>query len=134
MSSSSATGYVSDKVLTSNASSMSFSTSMRTPTQGIFPKTILQLMEQGLMSADEQITELLTNLQYSQNIYALKYILEHKKGSVSVEILNTALQSLCSQEFDNVFSGEIIIKLEWQLRIVVLILELMYQKCQFTCS
>jgi len=35
-------------------------------------------MKQGLMSADEQITELLTNLKYSRNIYAVKYILEHK--------------------------------------------------------
>ena len=79
-------------------------------------------MEQGLMSADEQIEELLTGLKYSRNVYALKYILEHKGDSVSVEMLNTALQSLCSQEFDNVFSGETIIKLEWQLRIIMTIL------------
>ena len=92
-------------------------------------------MEQGLMSADEQIEELLTGLKYSRNIYALRYILEHKGGSVSVEVLITAMKSLCSQEFDEVFSGETAIKLEWQLRIIVTILELMCQnKCQFTCS
>src|SRR6185369_5380131 len=103
------------------------STPSNTLNQGSFPKVILQLMEQGLMSADEQIKELLTDLQYSRNIYALKYILEHKGDSVSVDMLNTAVKSLCSQEFDDVFSEETIIKLEWQLRIIVSIME---QMCQ----
>src|SRR6185312_11656949 len=91
------------------------STPSNTVNQGNFPKVILQLMEQGLMSADEQIEELLTGLKYSQNIYALKYILEHKRDSVSVDILDTAVKSLCSQEFDDVFSEEMTIKLEWRL-------------------
>ena len=76
-------------------------------------------------------------MKYSENIYALKYILEHKGDSVSVEVLhvNTALKSLCSQAFDDVFSGETTIKLEWQLRIIVTILEQMHQKeCQFMGS
>src|SRR6185312_7995084 len=99
--------------------------------QGSFPKIVLQLVEQGLVSADAQIKGLLMELQYSENIYALKYILEHKGNSVSVEVLNTALKSLCSQEFDDVFSGETVIKLEWQLRIIMTILEQMSQnKCQ----
>jgi len=137
MSSSSTTSYVSDNVPTAtlNASSMTSSTSKpsNTVNQGSFPKVILQLMEQGLMSTDEQIEELLTSLKYSRNIYALKYILEHKGNSVSVEMLNTAVKSLCSQGFDDVFSGETIIKLEWQLRIIVSIMEQMCQnKCQFT--
>src|SRR5690349_3807458 len=127
MSSSSTTGYVSDNNVSST------SPPSNSIARGTFPKTILQLMEQGFMSADEQITELLTNLQYSQNVYALKYILEHKGGSVSVEILNTVSKSLYSQEFDDVFSWETIIKLEWRLRIIIIILEQMYQNdCQFT--
>src|SRR6185369_6006327 len=103
--------------------------------QGDFPKIILLLMEQGFMSADAQIKGLLTELQLSENIYALKYILEHKGDSASVEVLNMALKSLCSQEFDDVFSEETTIKLEWQLRIIMTILEQMCQKkCRFTCQ
>jgi len=111
----------------------STSTASTTVNQSSFPKIILQLMEQGLMSADEQIEELLTGLKYSRNIYALRYILEHKGDSVSVEVLSTAVDSLCSQEFDKVFSGETAIKLEWNLRIIITILEQMCQNgCQFT--
>src|SRR6185312_2506667 len=124
----STTGYAAD---TSTASALS-TPSMTSSTQGSFPKIILQLMEQGLMSADDQIKELLTDLKYSRNIYALKHILKHKGDSVSVDMLETALESLCSQEFNNVFSEETTIKLEWRLRIIVTILEQMSQKkCQF---
>src|SRR6185437_2817107 len=106
---------------------------MTSSTQGGFPKIILQLMEQGFTSANAQIKGLLTGLKYSENIYALKYILEHKGDSVSVDMLEIALESLCSQEFNNVFSEETTIKLEWRLRIIVTILELMCQKkFQFT--
>src|SRR5581483_1926680 len=109
--------------------------SMTSSTRSSFPKIILQLMEQGFTSANAQIKGLLTDLKYSENIYTLKYILEHKGDSVSVEMLNAAVQSLCSQEFDKVFSEETAIKLEWQLRIIVTILELLCQNnCQFTCS
>ena len=138
MSSSSTTNYVSDNFLTST-SAPSMTSSASTPSnpvnQGDFPKIILQLMEQGLMSADAQIKGLLTELQLSENIYALKYILEHKGDSVSVDMLDTALKSLCSQEFDNMFSRESTIKLEWRLRITIIILEQMFQnECQFTCQ
>src|SRR5690242_6606323 len=88
----------------STSSMTSTSTPSNTVNQGSFPKIIFQLMEQGLMSADAQIKGLLTDIQYSENIYALKYILEHKGESVSVEMLTTAVSSLCSQEFDKVFS------------------------------
>src|SRR6185369_9743000 len=140
MSSSSTTSNVSHNILTTSALSnpsmtSSASTLSNTVDQGSFPKVILQLMEQGLMSANAQVKGLLTDLKYSENIYALKYILEHKGDSVSVEMLDTALKSLCSQEFDDVFSGETAIKLEWQLRIIVTILEQMCQnECQFTCQ
>src|SRR6185369_7697690 len=111
----------------------STSTASNTVNQSSFPKIIFQLMEQGLMSANAQIKELLTDMQYSQNIYALGYIVEHKGGSVSVEVLITAMKSLCTQELDEVFSGETAIKLEWKLRIMIKILEQMCQnKCQFT--
>ena len=104
-------------------------------TQGSFPKIIFQLMENGLTSANAQIKGLLTDLKYSENIYALKYILEHKGDSVSVDMLDTALESLCSQKFDNVFSRESTIKLEWRLRIIIIILERMCQnECQFPGS
>src|SRR6185312_6428873 len=137
MSSSSTTDYASDDFLTTSAprTSATFSTSTlsNTATQGSFPKIIFQLMENGLTSANAQIKGLLTDLKYSENIYALKYVLEHRGDSVSVEMLDTAVKSLYSQEFDEVFSGETAIKFEWQLRIIVTILELMCQnKCQFT--
>src|SRR5689334_11918777 len=96
----STTGYVSDKVFTTSASSMSSSTSTlsNSTTQGTFPKTILQLMENGLMTADEQIKGLFTDLQYSENFYALKYILQHKGDAVSVDVLNKALKSILYAE------------------------------------
>ena len=132
MSTSSTTGYVIDPLLTAGAPR---TPSTNTVNQGSFPKIMLQLMEQGLMSADAQIKELLTGLQYTENIYALKYILEHKGDSVSVDVLVTAAKNLCSRGFDEVFSGETIIRLEWQLRIIVTILEQMCQnECQFTCQ
>src|SRR6185436_15697034 len=73
--------------------------------QGSFPKIILKLMEQGHTSADAQIRELVRDIQYSENIYALKYILEHKGASVSVEVLQVAMKSLycVTQETDEVF-------------------------------
>src|SRR6185437_16925873 len=108
---------------------------MTSSTQGGFPKIILQLMEQGFTSANAQVKGLLTDLKYSENVYVLKYILEHKGDSVSVDMLETALESLCSQEFNNMFSEETTIELEWRLRIIVTILEQMSQKkCQFTRS
>src|SRR6185312_1570858 len=139
MSSSSTTDYVSDNFLTTNAprTSATFSTSMlsNTATQGSFPKIIFQLMENGLTSANAQIKGLLTDLKYSENIYTLKYILEHNGDSVSMDMLDTALESLCSQKFDNVFSRESAIKLEWRLRIIIIILERMRQnECQFRGS
>src|SRR6185312_12934767 len=134
MSTSSTTCYTFPTASTPSAHSMtSSSISSNTVNKGGFPKIILHLMEHGLMSADAQIERLLTNLKYPQNIYALKYILEHKGDSVSVDMLDTALKSLCSQEFDDVFSEETNIKLEWRLRIIVTILEQMCQKkSQFT--
>src|SRR6185436_10780118 len=43
------------------------------------------------------------------------------------------VKSLCSQGFDEVFSEETPIKLEWRLRIIISMLEKMCQKkCQFT--
>src|SRR6185369_6158750 len=111
MSSSSTTSNVSHNILTTSALSnpsmtSSASTLSNTVYQGSFPTVILQLMEQGLMSADAQIQGLLLNLKYSQNIYTLKYILEYNGDSASVEVLDTAVKSLCSQDFDEVFSGE----------------------------
>src|SRR5437764_8432964 len=133
MSSSSTTGYVSGNLTSTPSMTSSASTLSNAVNQGSFPKVILQLMEQGLMSADDQIKELLTDLKYSRNIYAIKYILEHKGYSVSVDMLDTAMESLCTQGFDNVFSEETTIKLEWRLRIITTILEQMCQKkCQFT--
>src|SRR6185312_6698508 len=136
MSTSSTTCYTFPTASTPSAHSMtSSSISSNTVNKGGFPKIILHLMEHGLMSADAQIERLLTNLKYPQNIYALKYILEHKGDSVSVDMLDTALKSLCSQEFDNVFSRESTIKLEWRLRIIIIILERMCQnECQFPGS
>jgi hypothetical protein len=129
MSSSSTTSYVSDNVSTATSTS----TPSNAVNQASFPKIILQLMEQGLTSANAQVKGLLTDLKYSENTYALKYILEHKGDSVSVDMLDTAVKSLCSQEFDEVFSEETDIKLEWQLRIIITILEQMCQKkCRFT--
>src|SRR6185312_12213568 len=52
---------------------------------------------------------------------------------VPIEMLDSALKSLCAQEFDNVFSRESTIKLEWRLRITITILEQMCRnECQFT--
>src|SRR6185436_16588629 len=99
------TNFVTNTMSTASASSSSMTSSTSTPgntvTQGSFSKIILELMEQGLMSPDAQMERLLTNLKYPKNIYALKYILEHKGDSVSVDVLDTVLKSLCSQEFDN---------------------------------
>ena len=89
MSSSSTTGYVSGSISTSALSAPTLS---NTVNQGGFPKVILQLMEQGLMSADAQLKKLSEDLKYSENIYALKYILEHKGDSVSVDMLDTAVR------------------------------------------
>ena len=81
------------------------------------------LIEQGRTSADAQIKELLTDIQYPENLYALKYVLEHEGKSVSSEVLIAAMESLYPQKTDKVFLKEAPIKLEWQLRIVVIILE-----------
>src|SRR5689334_2376144 len=101
MSSTSTTNFVSDVLPTSSAPRSSTTSSSNTANADRFPKIIFELMEQGLQSPDAQIERLLTNLKYPQNIYALKYILEHNGDSVSVEMLDSALKSLCSQEFDN---------------------------------
>src|SRR6185312_2365622 len=98
-----------------------------------FPKILLSLMGQGYILADVQIKELLTDIQYPENLYALKYILENKGDEVSVEVLKMAMEHLYPQKTDEVFSEETPIKLEWQLRTAITVLEQLCQnKCQFT--
>ena len=78
---------------------------------------------------------MLTDIQYPENLYALKYVLEHEGKSVSVEVLTAAMEDLYPQKTDKVFSEEAPIKLEWQLRTVITILEQMCErKFQFTCQ
>jgi len=88
-----------------------------------------------IRKADAQIEELLMNINRPENLYALQYILEHEGKSASVEVLAAAMESLYPQKTDKVFSEETPIKLEWQLRIIMIILELMCErKFQFTCQ
>src|SRR6185369_8934026 len=103
--------------------------------QSSFPKVIRKLIEQGYTSADAQIKELLTDIQYPENLYALKYVLSHEGKSVSVEVLTAAMEGLYPRKTDKVFSEEAPIKLEWQLRTVMTILEQMCERnFQFTCQ
>src|SRR5437764_14948195 len=83
-----------------------------TVNQGTSPKLVHMMIEQGRNSADAQIKELLTDIQYPENLYALKYILEHEGKSVSSEVLVTVMQSLYPQDIDKVFPEEAHIKLE----------------------
>ena len=79
-SSNSTTGYVLDNFLTSSAPSMTSTlNNTATRTQSNFPKIILRLVEHEHTSANAQVKGLLTDFKYSENIYALKYILEHKE-------------------------------------------------------
>ena len=66
------------------------------------PKLIRTLIEQGIISADAQIKELLTDIQYPENLYALKYILEHE-GEYSAEVLTMAMESLYPKQNGRVF-------------------------------
>ena len=61
------------------------------------------LIEQGRTSADAQIKELLTDIQYPENLYALKYVLEHEGKSVSVEVLTAAMEGLYPQKLIKFF-------------------------------
>ena len=75
------------------------------------------------------------NIHRLENLYALKYILEHEGKSVSSEVLIAAMQSLYPQDIDKIFLKEAPIKLEWQLRTVIIILEqLCERESQFTCQ
>src|SRR6185436_14507313 len=93
-----------------------------TVNQGDFPKLVCKLIEQGHTSADAQIKELLTDIQYPENLYAIKYVLEHGE-SVSSEVLIATMESLYPQKTNKVLLKEEPINLEWQLRIVMIILE-----------
>src|SRR6185369_16351165 len=94
-----------------------------TVNQGSPPKLICKLIEQGHISADAQIKELLTDIQYPENLYALKYVLEREGNSVSLEMLVAAMDGLRPQTNEKAFSEEAPIKLEWQLRTITAILE-----------
>src|SRR5438128_9383513 len=69
-----------------------------TVSQGIFPKIILQQIEQGYTSMDAHIETLLLNIRRPENLYALKYIIEYNRDDVSEEVLMAAMQSLFPEE------------------------------------
>ena len=105
-----------------------------TVSQGIFPKIILQQIEQGHTSMDAHIETLLLNIKRPENLYALKYIIEYNGDDVSEEVLIAAMQSLFPKESFKVYTKETVIKLEWQLFTIMAILEQMCQRdYKFTC-
>src|SRR6185437_8347062 len=98
-----------------------------------FSELMCKLTEQGHTEADAQIKELLTDIQYSENLYALKYILKHEGNSVLLETLITDMESFCPQTNDKAYSEDMLIRLEWQLRTVITILQQLHErKHQFT--
>ena len=110
-------------------------TQNNTVSQGIFPKIILQQIEQGHTSMDAHIETLLLNIKRSENLYALKYIIEYNGDDVSEEVLIAAMQSLFPKEPFKVYTKETVIKLEWQLFTIMAILEQMCQRdYKFTCQ
>ena len=82
-----------------------------------------KLTEQGHTSADARIKRLLTDIQYLENLYALKRIVKHEGNFVSLETLITAMESLCPKKNDTAYSEEMFIRLEWQLQTVITILQ-----------
>src|SRR5438128_223630 len=100
----------------------SASTLNNTVNKGIFPRIILNLIEQGHTSTDAQIKMLLADVQYPENVYALKYTLEYNDDSVSEEVLKAAMKSLYPKELCEVYTEETLIKLEWRLRTIMVIL------------
>ncbi|CAB5194214.1 unnamed protein product [Rhizophagus irregularis] len=85
-------------------------------------RILLKLEEDGLITPDDKVEELLKNLTKPSYLYALKLLFENLQNEFSSQVLENSLEALVDTSFRH-YSKESVARLELHLRILVTVLE-----------
>ncbi|PKC13366.1 hypothetical protein RhiirA5_396295, partial [Rhizophagus irregularis] len=85
-------------------------------------RILLKLEEDGLITPDDKVEELLKNLTKPSYLYALKLLFENLQNEFSSQVLENSLEALVDTSFKH-YSKESVARLELHLRILVTVLE-----------
>ncbi|UZO07238.1 uncharacterized protein OCT59_027531 [Rhizophagus irregularis] len=85
-------------------------------------RILLKLEEDGFITPDDKVEELLKNLTKSSYLYALKLLFENLQNEFSSQVLENSLEGLVDTSFKH-YSKESVARLELHLRILVTVLE-----------
>ncbi|PKY62393.1 hypothetical protein RhiirA4_526857, partial [Rhizophagus irregularis] len=85
-------------------------------------RILLKLEEDGFITPDDKVEELLKNLTKSSYLYALKLLFENLQNEFSSQVLENSLEALVDTSFKH-YSKESVARLELHLRILVIVLE-----------
>ncbi|PKY58695.1 hypothetical protein RhiirA4_550134, partial [Rhizophagus irregularis] len=85
-------------------------------------RILLKLEEDGFITPDDKVEELLKNLTKPSYLYALKLLFENLQNEFSSQVLENSLEALVDTSFKH-YSKESVARLELHLRILVTVLE-----------
>jgi len=86
-------------------------------------KVLLKLEENGFITPDDKVEELLKSLTKPKNIYALKILFEDLQNKFSPRVMINSLVALADPTPFNYYSEENVTGLELHLRTLVIVLE-----------
>ncbi|EXX50670.1 uncharacterized protein OCT59_016439 [Rhizophagus irregularis] len=85
-------------------------------------RILIKLEEDGFITSDDKVEELIKNLTKPSYLYALKLIFENLQNDFSSQILANSLEALIDTPFNH-YSKESLARLELHLRTLVMVLE-----------
>ncbi|RGB33014.1 hypothetical protein C1646_743618 [Rhizophagus diaphanus] len=85
-------------------------------------RILIKLEEDGFITSDDKVEELIKNLTKPSYLYALKLIFENLQNDFSSQVLANSLEALIDTPFNH-YSKESLARLELHLRTLVMVLE-----------